>query len=60
MLAAYLNEAKNVVQMKQVGPGRPVHVRLSRDSNGIKKRSGGDERSSTVTSSYAVWAVTGA
>lgn len=60
MLSTYLHAAKNVVQTKQARPGVAVHVRLGGDdSDGGDKQGGSAANRTGVTSSYAVWAVTG-
>ncbi|CAM9743160.1 unnamed protein product [Ectocarpus sp. 6 AP-2014] len=56
MLSTYLHAAKDVVKAKQASPGVAVHVRLGDGGSG---KTGDVEASTTsVASSYAVWAIT--
>ncbi|CAM9327673.1 unnamed protein product [Ectocarpus sp. 4 AP-2014] len=54
MLSTYLHAAKDVLQKKQGSPGVAVHVRLGDGGSAAK----GDEGTTSVASSYAVWAIT--
>ncbi|CAM9221799.1 unnamed protein product [Ectocarpus fasciculatus] len=56
MLSTYLHAAKDVLQKKQASPGVAVHVRLG--DGGSAAKGGKGVSSTSVASSYAVWAIT--
>ncbi|CAM9221840.1 unnamed protein product [Ectocarpus fasciculatus] len=56
MLSTYLHAAKDVVKAKQASRGVAVHVRLG--DSGSKTAGNGEESTTSVASSYAVWAIT--
>lgn len=56
MLSTYLHAAKDVLQKKQASPGVAVHVRLGDGGSAAKADKG--VTTTSVASSYAVWAIT--